>query len=530
MKKLLTLCIAFIAFTFCSAQDWDWAVTTNSTGKDVIWDIAHSPDGNIISVGRFTDQLETPNHHQYTSNGEADVFVASYKPNGQINWTTTFGGKMDDIGIDVDCDSQGNVFVAGYFSDTLNILGQQFTGQGWEIFLVKLDPAGQILWIQHPESDGSELGHGLTVDANDNVILTGWFQNSITFKNGSNLKCKGSSDILIAKYNNDGEFLYADNPGGPGVDYAFKAAADAHGNYYIGGIATPGATIGNHNFDQYACYVAKYDQNNNFTDIGTIAGPVGTYGFNCDKEGNVYFCGHYSDTAYFGNDIAIEEQNQSTNGFIAKFNTQGHWEWVYRLGGDGSSKIRMAATDEYNNIYFTGSFNGTLQVETEDYTAQQDDIYAGKLTPGGELQWFKTVGGEFGEKAFGIAAANGYVYVSGWFAGNVQFGENQINSTGEADDNLFLACLSHAVGTEETLPQEYDLTLYPNPVKNQLHIQIPASNDNWTLEIYNLSGQRIYTKQSIQNPIINASAFPPGFYTTSLTNGQQNLRGKFIKE
>ncbi|HTA27875.1 MAG TPA: T9SS type A sorting domain-containing protein, partial [Bacteroidia bacterium] len=59
-----------------------------------------------------------------------------------------------------------------------------------------------------------------------------------------------------------------------------------------------------------------------------------------------------------------------------------------------------------------------------------------------------------------------------------------------------------------------NISLYPNPNNGQFTIQSSVVSDMWSVEIYNVLGQKVYSQSTIHNPqfIVNISSQPNGMY------------------
>ena len=51
--------------------------------------------------------------------------------------------------------------------------------------MVKLDPAGNLVWTHRFGAGGTDAGYDVAVDADGNVIVTGYFENTVDFDPGS---------------------------------------------------------------------------------------------------------------------------------------------------------------------------------------------------------------------------------------------------------------------------------------------------------------------------------------------------------
>ena len=89
--------------------------------------------------------------------------------------------------------------------------------------------------------------------------------------------------------------------------------------------------------------------------------------------------------------------------------------------------------------------------------------------------------------------------------------------------------LSDFTGIIENKSNNYQLSIYPNPTKENLTIETNA-NQEQRLEILNLIGQTVYTSIINKKAIINTSAFARGVYILKLSSDKETVVRKFVKE
>ena len=104
------------------------------------------------------------------------------------------------------------------------------------------------------------------------------------------------------------------------------------------------------------------------------------------------------------------------------------FSWADQFGGTQQETATMV-TDAYGNIYMTGSFDGTMDVDPGPAvynltSAGGSDIYIAKVNALGALQWVKQIGSTGTDQGSSIAiAGSGTVYVTGTFRYAVDFDE-----------------------------------------------------------------------------------------------------------
>ena len=141
-----------------------------------------------------------------TNNNTFDFFIVKYDTSGNVLWVKSAGGTGNDVSNGVCTNASGNVFITGYFdSPTITFGTTTLTNinAANDIFIVKYDASGNVLWAKSAGGAGSDVSSGVSIDASGNVIITGGFGSpSISFGTAllTNTKTTvNSMDIFIAK-------------------------------------------------------------------------------------------------------------------------------------------------------------------------------------------------------------------------------------------------------------------------------------------------------------------------------------------
>jgi hypothetical protein len=200
--------------------------------------------GNVLITGDFAGAIDFGGG-TLVSAGLNDVFVAKLGGTGSHLWSKRFGGPADDASESVRTDAAGNVGLIGLFaSPTFSAGGPMLTNQGGtDTWMAKLDPAGNHLWSRSVGGAGNQRGNGLGFDAAGNMVTAGNLDQSADYGGGL-LTSAGATDIVAAKYDTAGGFLWAQRFGGVGTDFPRALAMDPAGNAFLTGVTTSSVDFG----------------------------------------------------------------------------------------------------------------------------------------------------------------------------------------------------------------------------------------------------------------------------------------------
>lgn len=344
-KILLIILFTGFAFqsSFSQAPAWNWARSGSGNGSVDGTTIATDTFGNIYVSGYFSSNDITFGSVTLQNIGLsfADVYLVKYDPSGNVLWAQRFGGSSNDRGMEVTTDKTGNVYLAGYFYSPTIVFGNDtLTNAGvvGDIFVAKFDELGNVLWAKREGGPALEIPYAIHVDNKNNIIVAGRFSSlSITFGTTTLLQA-GSMDVFIVKYNASGEIMWAKGAGGGTNDEAYALSSDAKGNIYMAGYFSQPANFGSIKLTadgQSDMFLAKYDPEGNII-WAKRAGGKGddrTTSLKTDALGNSYIAGYFTnDSISFGSIIVPNEVGE--NSFLAKYDTDGKVLWARGMGDD----------------------------------------------------------------------------------------------------------------------------------------------------------------------------------------------------
>lgn len=188
-----------------------WILQFGTEGDDRARAVAVTDSGALFVVGEVDGSLEDEPHA-----GGTDVFVRRIGLDGHVAWTRVFGTSDDDLGLDVEVDAEGDVYVAGMLGSTA--------------FVKKLDPDGEEVWSF--EDPRLELA-AIALAPNGDVLVTGNVSDDVVF---TGLASGGKRDFFLLRLSaEDGAILSLARYGTAEDDVATDLAVDAAGNVVVVG-------------------------------------------------------------------------------------------------------------------------------------------------------------------------------------------------------------------------------------------------------------------------------------------------------
>src|SRR5688572_13368544 len=235
-----------------SAGNYVWAKNITGVGNNYGNDIALDDSGNVYIVGIFrgtSDFNPGPGLDTISSipNG-GDIFFAKYDANGNYVWAKRIGTASvgDDICNSIAVDAGGNVCITGAFYGAMDFDPGSGTATLTaansieSIYFAKYDSNGVYVWAEmiSPTSTDSK-GLSIRFDLSGNVLVSGVFRGTADFDPGSGTANRTSNtntqDIFCAKYDSNGNYVWAFLIGSVGMDIGYGLTIDNSGNVYLTG-------------------------------------------------------------------------------------------------------------------------------------------------------------------------------------------------------------------------------------------------------------------------------------------------------
>lgn len=377
----------------------------------------------------------------------------SYAQSPNWLWAKSAGSLGADKAHAIALDAYGNAYIAGYGGDIYALGG---FGCG-DIFLAKYDVNGNVLWAKNAGGYRTDEAYSVVVDASGYVYLVGYFWSptivfgSITLTNEN--ANGGTADIFLAKYDNDGNVLWAKSEGGLLHDVANYVVTDASGNVYVVGhyesqsITFDSTLISNNGYSDI--FLTKYDTNGNVL----WAKGAGSYYFDnatsvtLDTLCNIYITGSYYSPISFDS-ITLTNTTVGADIFLTKYDTNGNVLWAKSAGGYFEDIASSIKTDYSGNIFISGYYRspniifGLNNLANAGNTNSTNDIFLAKYDFNGNVLWAKRFGGSIDDMANCITIDSlGNAYLAGNFKSyNIIFDTTTlINYDSTSSSDIFIA-------------------------------------------------------------------------------------------
>jgi hypothetical protein len=335
---------------------WLWiaqSTGTNSNSYAYLTDMDIDSFGNVFISGyfRYTKTFGTISVSPTQNAGQNDGFAARLGSTGTWAWVNTMNNYDYGYARGIAVDSNQNVYVTGesrmYYSST-NYRYTYFSGDAiqttcnsWRYWpwLVKYNGAGSLQWVDRiSDNCNDRYAKDVIVDSNDSAIVTGYFDNTLSFASMTTSSA-GSWDIYLAKVDSSHTWQWLTHGGGLSSDQPEKLAVDSNDDIYVVG------------------------WNDNHASYGTTIILANSGGFVVKALGNgTWEWGTRISPTYRVEDIAVHPNHNLTvigDRYITHLNSTGAQQWYESK----AQSLYSLALDGNNTSYITGHFSGSQYFE-----------------------------------------------------------------------------------------------------------------------------------------------------------------------
>jgi Beta-propeller repeat len=215
----------------------DWLKQWGGTHNDSIRHLTVDSQGNIYVQGTFRDTAEWGGAPMTAGGAATDIVLAKYDLNGDHVWSERYGNQFEEGASGIAIDPAGNITMVGSYDHSLSFgEGDDHTAVGEsDIFVASFTNAGKLKWARTWGADRVDAASGVVADASGNTTTIGWFEGTVDFGKGS-LASKGNKDVFAVKLDEKGAIVWSQSFGDKDHDQGRAAAIDEKGNVYATGL------------------------------------------------------------------------------------------------------------------------------------------------------------------------------------------------------------------------------------------------------------------------------------------------------
>ena len=545
---------------------------------------------NIYSIGFFEGTVDFDPSiavQNLTSAGSHDIFIQKLNSAGNFQWVKQMGGSLNDFGLSISTDIDGNVYTTGYFEGTVDfdpgIPTQNLSSYGAsDIFIQKLDLSGNLLWVNQLGGSSQDNSQSITTDSYGNAYIFGHFNGTADFDpsiNNLSLTSSGSNDLFIEKIDSSGNLIWVKQIGGPLNDIGTAVCLDNSGNIYATGAYNgtvdfdPNLGIDNHtslgSFDsfffklneciatsfadaQVACDTYTWPLNSTtYTNSTNTPSATLTNAAGCDSIVTLNLTINNS-TSGTDTQVACDTYTwplnsttytNSTNTPTAALTNAAGCDSVVTLDltitNSTSGTDTQTACDSYfwidGNTYTSDNNTAT---HTLTNTANCDSVVTLDLT-------INTVDSSVTQSGVILSAVvAGASYQ--WLNCNNDFaiisGETNQNYTATSNGNYAVeitqnGCVDtsscYSITSVGIIENNFgnDLLLYPNPTNGNFSIDLGSNYQTVTITMTDLNGKLIQSKKYNKIQLLNMKLEKPaGIYLLMIESGDKKAVIRLVKE
>ncbi|MBS3912877.1 MAG: T9SS type A sorting domain-containing protein [Bacteroidetes bacterium] len=383
-------------------------------------------------------------------------------------WAAKAGGSNGDWIYSVTGDDSGYVYSLGLFqgkadfnpgTDTSNKTSRGST----DIFITKLSPTGNLVWVGHIGGVGTETAGQIHSDGSGNIYVSGTYSAAIDVDPGPGnytLKPRGTYGNFLIKLSRKGELIWVRHTLCDEDIHAHHIRFDNRGNLYTSGMFSGTANL-NPGPDSFIAkstgyhdyYIAKFDTAGTFKWAITMGGNNDDYmnGFYISETGSIYIGGNFYDTTHFYHKAGTDTLNGEIGWqcFIAKFNEDGKFIFAKRLLVTGAApNVADLEGDGRGNIYLAIDYRDSSDLDPGPgvfklpvYGALDAMVYKSDTSGNFITAW--GIGGTFYDFAQDLLIdKNGQIYFLGLFRNadiDIDPGPGKTILTNKGNDDFFLA-------------------------------------------------------------------------------------------
>lgn len=373
---------------FSPSGEFQWV--NNQGLSDQYSEIHVDKAGAIHVLGRTPSSFE-PNLLDTTiTQDNGRLFYAKYDKDWNLSFCHQIPSGLNPVSQAIVTDSDGNGIVLMVNRDSIILKGDTLrTGHDdpfYQYYLIKYNREGEVLWHQNISYAKSDHSFQLTVDSQNNIILSGDFSLGMnTDEVWLSTNGFGLRDIYVLKFSPSGDLVWHKHFEGSSVEYCNDVFIDQYDNIFLTGTIAAGAG----SFDEleydlglgaYQPFFAKINptgivdflvlepMNSNFAAGRNIA---------VNEAGNIFLAGQFSafnaqigDTMISTATVRIDDVKL----FVAQYDSLANFCGVITSAGTCVDRPVKLVLNQTGQLFLTGRFGCNITLGADEFSQVGDMV------------------------------------------------------------------------------------------------------------------------------------------------------------
>ncbi|MDK2886881.1 MAG: hypothetical protein PWP54_1459, partial [Thermosipho sp. (in: thermotogales)] len=324
----------------------EWERTYGGSGYDLAYSIDHTQDNGYIIAG-YTNSNDG---NILENKGEFDAWIIKLDNLGNIIWQKTFGSSGIDFAKSIKQTKDGGYIVAGW--TTSNDGDIEFNNGFSDYWILKLDDKGKIVWQKVLGGSNQDIAESIT-EVKDGYIVVGHSNSN----DGDVKENKGKDDVWIVKLDFNGNILWTKTIGGNDFDYATSVFATKDGGFIVSINTTSSDGDIPKNNGKNDILLIKFDNDGNVIWKKVFGGSNDDYVYTLKETNNGYVIVGNTNS----NDGDFVNDKRKFDAFIGILDENGNLKFIKTFGGSlDDYALDLVIDDGFVIVGYSNSNDGDI--------------------------------------------------------------------------------------------------------------------------------------------------------------------------
>ena len=527
MKTTLTLLLTILSLQmFAQGMQIQWKQCFGGSDSESVFDLVSTPGGYLIAGVTSSDDGTISYNH-----GGSDAWIVKINKNGEFMWEKTFGGSDGDTFHRIFKCGDNSYYAIGSSSSEDGDVSYDPYPDNSDLWIVKIDSSGNILWDKIAGGIGDDIVHSGKVTGDGGIVILA----KTASDNGDVSVHFGLFDYWIVKLSPEGDIEWDFTFGSDSQDEVGDILLTDDGGYVISGATfmTGGGNVNCESHGWYDAIAVKLDSSRNIEWQQCYGGSEGDIFIESLRTtGGYLFAG-----MTYSYDGQVTQNHGDGDLWVVRTDSIGNLIWQRSYGGANHEYPgRIFETNAgYAIIGSTTSYDGDVS-GNHGIGEHEYDIWILNLDFNGEIISQQCFGGSHSEGIYwGAVRKNDHDYIVATDTDRGPSFDVQCDVTVyTAPDWWVFEAKDTTVGINSYNSNAMKLEVYPNPANEfvRFDYDLNPAIKNPNLKIFNLHGvvlAEVPLKSTSGVEIWDCSSVAPGMYFYQISQeGQPLSQGKIL--